>query len=423
MRTLAAPMAVALLLAVLLVPWVPEPSERFWLLLPLVLGPWVAMRSGPAHRRTLALAAGVLLVGGSLVSCALQVGVLGSATGHWVPLAADPFEALVNAWYLLSLLLLAGTTWWEIRTAIRGWHVRRGSQPDGLAPQVLPIVIASPLVVPVLLGSTLAHRTHVPDGVLPDRTYEDVVIRTSDGRDLSGWWIPAGTPSSRTVLLGHGIGANRSLTLSALVVADRLDANALMFDLRGHGESAGHTTSFGCHEQRDVLAAAAWIREEHADDAQQLVAVGLSLSTAPVVLAAAEIEPPFDAVILDSPFTAPVEMTDGVLRWIPSSLRPLLVWPGVPLVSLETRCWLPAVRPVDRIADVRAPIWIAHTDGDPLIPVEQGRRMAAAAREPKGWFEAHGNRHMACGTDTEGWLREAGRFLDEHLAPAPTRPD
>jgi pimeloyl-ACP methyl ester carboxylesterase len=266
------------------------------------------------------------------------------------------------------------------------------------------------------MASILAHPVRIPDARPPDRPYEDVELTTADGFEIRGWFVPAPGGSSRTVLLEHGIGANRSLTLPMLVVADRLRANALMLDLRGHGESGGHTTSFGCREGQDVEAGVRWLRSARPEQSRQVVAFGLSLSTAATVFAAARIDPPFDAVVLDSSFAAPVELADGVLRRIPQLLRPLLIAPGVPLASLETGCWMPNVRPVDAIAHVRAPIWIAHADGDPLIPVAQGRRMYEAAVEPKSWFEAHGTSHLASNADPEGWLASLGAFLDRMLA-------
>ena len=63
----------------------------------------------------------------------------------------------------------------------------------------------------------------------------------------------------------------------------------------------------------------------------------------------------------------------------------------MPLASLHAGCWLPDVRPEERIGQVRAPVLVVHSRRDPLIPAEHGVRLhgrAGGTRARLGWLDA-----------------------------------
>jgi len=111
------------------------------------------------------------------------------------------------------------------------------------------------------------------------------------------------------------------------------------------------------------------------------------MGSAALLRAAAELERPLDAVIVDSGFASALDLTDSILAAFPAPLRPCLTLPGVPLASLHAGCWLPEVRPEDRIGLIRAPVLIVHSRRDALIPFAHGLRLheRAAGRNPCCW--------------------------------------
>ena len=97
-----------------------------------------------------------------------------------------------------------------------------------------------------------------------DLTYEEVTFpSTGDGIPLRGWFLPV-AGSARVVLIVHGRNSNRTgddgqyVPHAAALVARGY--NALLFDLRAHGESGGVRYTLGAAEQRDVLGAVAYLR-------------------------------------------------------------------------------------------------------------------------------------------------------------------
>ena len=84
--------------------------------------------------------------------------------------------------------------------------------------------------------------------------YEDVSFQAKDGVPLSGWWVPAHSPRG-TVVLVHGLNRSRIEMVGKVPFLHEQGWNALLFDLRFHGESGGKMRSLGFFEREDVHAA------------------------------------------------------------------------------------------------------------------------------------------------------------------------
>jgi fermentation-respiration switch protein FrsA (DUF1100 family) len=127
--------------------------------------------------------------------------------------------------------------------------------------------------------------------------FEDVAFEASDGVALKGWWVPA--PENRgTVILVHGLNRSRIEMVRKVPFLHSLGWNALLFDLRHHGESAGDTTTFGYFEKNDVKGATAFVRHR---STAPVALWGVSLGAATVMLEAAD-DPSISAVVCDSSY-------------------------------------------------------------------------------------------------------------------------
>lgn len=371
-----------------LAPWLPHVSERFYVLLPVVAGPilWIAGRPGRDQLRS----SGKFLVGFTMLMSTLAlVGSLVFVSSMTVELYAKlAWETLLLFYFLLGLCL-AGYMVSEslkegfARLALLARSERGIERSHHVLVQYLAPLLTFAIMAPWVMAATHIHRLKRPITDVPDRLFEQVQCVTSDGLTLRGWFVPAAQPSSTTFIVYHGLGANRSPFLAFCRLADEFQANVLMFDFRGHGESDGRTVTMGWHEKHDVIAAVNYLRRERPEQAKKIIGCGISMGASALIHGAAEIEQPFDALILDSSFAAALDMTDSILKAIPSSLRVCFTTTGVPLASLHAGCWMDDVRPEDRVADVRCPVLIVHSTSDGLIPVSHAHRVHAQAREPK----------------------------------------
>jgi pimeloyl-ACP methyl ester carboxylesterase len=381
--------------------WIPAASERVYMLAPpLVL--IAALFQGAAGRRWL----GAQMP--SLVGVAVAAVLLMLAYGRYAPGIAGPswanlrrvlssHEVFYAAYFLFSLVLVIVVMRLALLRACRLAFARSDPGPRrAIVVDFIALALLLAVATPYAISAIFMHRFKVANGQSPadwSRPFQDVEFLSSDGVRLHGWFVPAVKASSRTVILCHGIGANSAAFLGYLNTLQKLDANVFYFDFRGSGASGGHTVSLGDREKLDVIAAAKVVRERWPEQSRELMGLGVSMGASALVLAAAELEPPFDAIITDSGFASAIDLTENVLRQFPDCVRPVLGAIGLPFACLEAGCDLRGVRPEAFIDKARARVLIVHATGDFLIPLEHAQRLYSKALDPKMLWILEANQH------------------------------
>jgi uncharacterized protein len=389
--------------------------EAFYALLPLVP---LAIYLNGVEDWTLALQTrirpGVTIIGGlfglslGLAFLFLDCGVVLSWR-FWIEVASCLY-------YLAGALIVLLTVRRSLLAFAKSLHERWRFSPGVrlLLCEVVPMALFVLFALPYSLAFANVHRFKMPNLGDPQRAwqrdFDEIEFASADGTVLRGWWIPAKTPSSRTLIICHGIAANRSVFLPFVEAGDWLDANVLMFDLRGHGDSGGRSVTLGYKEKDDVLAAIDYVRRERPDASKQVIGMGISLGAACLAEATPHAEPPLDAVILDSCFASTADMTHSVLGVFPSGVHPWLLTLGLPMADWHAGCPMMAVRPEESIRGLRSPVLLLHSRGDPLIPVEHTLRVYANAPEPKRLcvFELPGH--------CDGFFAQKERYRAEVMA-------
>ncbi|MGE3809049.1 MAG: alpha/beta hydrolase [Gemmataceae bacterium] len=318
----------------------------------------------------------------------------------------------VLIYFVMALLFLVGAAWWLLGQILLGagqlispgFAERRAAYLERHVPAALVVL----LLLPFLLAATQVHRFKVPNGFTPrlfDRDFEEVTFRARDGLRLEGWFVPAKKPSARTLLVCHGLNNCRANMLGWLPLADDLNANLFVFDLRGHGDSAGQTVTFGYLERADVCAAVNYLRTQRPGQTRELIGAGISMGAASLIGGAALVDPPFDALVLDSSFATVDGVAENLVAGLPRSARRGLAALGVPATSLLTGCPLEDLRPVDWIRSVRAPVFITHARGDKLIPAAHAEMLYEQACTPKQLWIVPGGDHGSALADPSYFAR------------------
>jgi dipeptidyl aminopeptidase/acylaminoacyl peptidase len=223
-----------------------------------------------------------------------------------------------------------------------------------------------------------AHRA-VPD-------LQDIVLRTSDGLRLPGWFSPGDRRA--VVVFVHGGGGDRRQLFPEAKLLARHGYGFLTYDSRAEGEGEGDMVSWGDRERRDLVAALDFASGRPEIDPQRIVVLGFSIGASTTTLVAAK-EPRVRAVILYACWTSLEDETKrnlgkyGVLSWGPALLA--FRHAGVDV---------DAVRPVDHVREIapRPLMLLAGTD-DYDTPVWVMRRMFEAAGEPKRLWIVPGASH------------------------------
>jgi fermentation-respiration switch protein FrsA (DUF1100 family) len=200
--------------------------------------------------------------------------------------------------------------------------------------------------------------------------YEEVWFAAEDGVQLHGWWVPK--PGAPVVVWFHGNAGNISHRLENLkLLWDLVGVQVFIFDYREYGRSQGRISREGTY--KDAAAAYRYVSETRKMAGNDIVLFGRSLgSTLAVDLA---VRMPCRGLIIESAFT---NSSDMARLFAPF----LFDWrPKVPYDN------------IGKIAKVRVPLLIIHGSEDEIIPVEMGRRLYAAANDPKELYLIPGAHH------------------------------
>jgi hypothetical protein len=202
----------------------------------------------------------------------------------------------------------------------------------------------------------------------------------SDGLWLPVWEIPGDLPDGPVIILSHGWGSSRIGALSRVPALLPLSSCIIAWDMRGQGDAPG-TCTLGARETRDLRLLCGEV-----PGSAPLVLMGWSLGAGVSIAAAADVTR-VAGVIAEAPY-----------RRVITPARSMLVSHGMPAgASLEAAIALLGVtsgagarwnRPnlFDRAwhaSQLSCPLLVLHGDNDVISPPEDGREIAAAARESK----------------------------------------
>ena len=342
---------------------------------------------------------------------AMTLGALGVAVG--IPAAyylrnsnmqGDHYTGLLAGAAGVVLLAVGPVILWRSRRSdgSRGQRYLRRSVTVVFA-AVLAVAVLWFLVFPISVGYLYTHTAPIPAEPDLGVPYEDVVVPTDDGLELTATYVPsrnraavvlfpgAGRSEEARMLLAHGYGV-------------------LLLDLRGQGGSEGDPVRWA--GDRDVLAGVAYLQDRPEVAADRVGAMGFSVGGEMLLRAAAR-SLSIRAVVSEGAGER-VGETDV------SGLARFLVDPSQAVMTAATTVFSNQRPPppiVDVIGDIAPrPVLLVHAD--PGIGGESTRQPEyfAAAGEPKSIWKVPGSDHTG-GIDAEPleYERRVVEFFDHAL--------
>lgn len=211
-------------------------------------------------------------------------------------------------------------------------------------------------------------------------------LTTADGEKIILWYAPAkaGMP---TILYFHGNAGEIGDRPLRFNYYHARGFGVAYLSYRGFGGSSGSPSEAGFIA--DANAAYDWLVAKGVEPGR-IALLGESLGSGVAVQLAAKRE--VGAVALEAPYTSTVDVAAKIYWWLPVHA----------LMKDQFKS-------IDFIAAVVAPLFIIHGDQDALIPVEFGRRLFAAANQPKELEVVQGFGHEVLFEETT-WAREAEFF-------------
>lgn len=221
-------------------------------------------------------------------------------------------------------------------------------------------------------------REMIKDFAVKD--FEKVEIVARDGLRLSGRCYEAG--EGKTVdLCFHGYRSTsvRDFCGGAEIPLE-LGHGVILPDQRSHGESGGHTISFGIKERYDVLSWIDYVLCRFGEDTE-INLYGISMGAATVLMAAGlELPENVKHIVADCPYSSPA----GIIKKVCRDLRlPVgLVYPFIRAGALIFgRFDLEAVTAEQAVKSAKVPILLIHGEDDRFVPCEMSEEIRRANPE------------------------------------------
>jgi fermentation-respiration switch protein FrsA (DUF1100 family) len=223
--------------------------------------------------------------------------------------------------------------------------------------------------------------------------YSDVQLVSGDGVALHGWYIPH-PGAQQAVLFLHGNGGNISHRGDSVPIFHRLGFNVLIIDYRGYGQSKGRPSEAGLYQ--DAASAWRYLTETREFAHQDIVIFGRSLGGAVAAQLASQVDA--GALILES--------TLSTARDFAASAFPFLS--HVLYVRYDFNS-------AARLQQVNYPVLVLHSPADQIMPYRLGKKLYAAAREPKQFVALRGDHNSGFLLSQPGYEQALGEFIATSL--------
>jgi pimeloyl-ACP methyl ester carboxylesterase len=252
--------------------------------------------------------------------------------------------------------------------------------------------------------------------------------QASSGKlEIAAWWIPPRERTGKCAVLIHGYGDAKVGAIAWAPTFHALGYGCLAIDLRAHGESDGKYTTAGYFERHDVGDVINQVRAARPSETQSVILFGVSLGAAVAAAVAAERDD-IDAVVLESPYADyrhAIAAHAEILGQPGGFLQEL----GVRLAERISGADFNAVRPVDLIPQIKAPLMIVQAGDDPFVPAADAKRVEQAATSrpaeyPTVYWHVELAPHVqALSADPAGYREKLEEFLEmPALVPSPLAP-
>lgn len=233
----------------------------------------------------------------------------------------------------------------------------------------------------------------------PEPPFEQVDLPRDDGARQFAWILRRDGADDDTLWLLY-LHGNRATIASRVNIARyeqfrALGLNVLAPEYRGFGGLDGTPSEAGV--TADARAGYDYLRETLATPPERIVIFGWSLGSAVAVNLASEVRSA--AVILEGAPASLVALGERDYPWMP--------------IRLVMRNPFESILKIPR---VEAPILFIHSPDDRVIPIDEGRRLFAAARGPKQFVEVRGGHVRPAEEDGDAYFGAVRRFLEEHRA-------
>ena len=201
--------------------------------------------------------------------------------------------------------------------------------------------------------------------------YEDLETKSYDKLKLHAYFYRS-EGSDEYVIFFHGYRRTARRSFSGLTMdLLKVKKNVILVDQRAHGESEGHTTTFGKKEQYDVVTWVNYVKEHFGEDVKITIS-GVSMGATAVLFAADKIDERVK-IIADSPY---ISIKDVVLSTIKKlKMKAFYAYPIMVISSLLFCHMTLDYDAYKCVSKSKNKVLIIHGGADTIVPYQMSERV------------------------------------------------
>lgn len=222
-----------------------------------------------------------------------------------------------------------------------------------------------------------------------DTNLREVSFDTQDNVTLNGWYID--NKSDKTIIFFHGNGWNIYNNQERITAFNALGVNALIFDYRWYGKSAG-----SIQREDDIYLdgeAAYQYVLSRGIKGENIIIWGQSLGGA-IAIHTAQWKPIFRTII-ESTFVSMDRMASGQYWFLPTSLMLRFHFDSI-----------------NNISNILSPILVIHSPDDEIIGFQNWRELYEMAKNPKEFLETRGTHNGGFSQSYLLYIEKLRKFLN-----------
>ena len=230
---------------------------------------------------------------------------------------------------------------------------------------LLIVIVITAIVLIVHIGFRAPRRIEHNSPADYGLAYEEIHIRTTAGKQLFAWWLPAVEPAPTLIVL-HGWGGNAGLMLPLALPLHRAGLNIMLLDARNHGRSDSDSYSSLPRFAEDAGAAVDWVKAHSSDLCRPVALLGHSVGAGAVLFEASRRDD-IAAVISIAAFAHPEWM---MRRYLARFRVPGFCTSWI-LRYVE---WVIGHRyndiaPMNTVCRIQCPVLLVHGTADETVPL------------------------------------------------------